>query len=447
MRKEINRMKMNFFSRMLGRLFGMNSRNYSAVEYTMNKATSKINKATCEAITDKEEQQEATNVFNSQTVGFNRDYKLHRVVGQVLWSDEDTLDGNGNASATYTVTPLHAFDDQAGHGDYYLVNATYTIANANMYHPNHKNWHGGVQVRIGGFCLSNCDIEASIYSGDAKIDNVKLFSSSPKPETTIDTHTYTVTDSWNIGGSVTGGVKGSASEKGDSIEGNGSLTFNWGVAHSKSDTYSVSDLNVKNNSDSNVARFSIQNRNVVDFDWGSDYGIKDCAEFAKSSLIFHATWIWYLPNVVDVDDKTQFTIKTTIKPTYKSCRFYSTKADYDEWYDTLECNGDCKLELPNRLPSGYVEIKNDTDDTITNVTLYEKDMYGKPVYVSQSSFAKYAVAKFCMPTGKFFIEFERGKTASEKRTYRYKNNDGFEITRGNTVNMVASFDFEILDEI
>lgn len=439
-------MRTNLFSVILGRLFGMKCKDYSDKHYTFYPTTSEINAASIDAITDKEEQQEATSVFNSQTVGFNSDYKLHRVVGKVLWSDEDVLDGNGNVSATYTVTPVHAFDDQAGHGDYYLVNATYTIANANMYHPNHKNWHGGVQVRIGGFCLSQCDIETSIYSGDTKIDEVKLFSSSPKPETTIDTHTYTVSDSWNIGGSVTGGVKGSASEKGATIEGNGSVTFNWGVAHTKSDSYTVSDLNVRNNSDGNTVRFSLGNRNVVDYDWNCENGLKDCAEFAKSSLIFHSSWIWYIPKAVDADGTTQFNIKTTIKPTYKSCRFYSTKADYDEWFDTLDNTGVCKLELPNRQPSGYVEIKNDTDETITNVTLYENGIYGKPVYSSQSSFASGSTAKFCMPTGNFFIEFERGKTASEKKAYRYKNGDHFELTRGNTLNLVASFDFEELKE-
>lgn len=439
-------MKYNFFSTILGRLFGMKCKDYSDKHYIFYPTSSSINEATIDAITNREEKQEATDVFNSQTVGFNNDYHLRRVVGHVLWSSEDVLEGDGNVSATYTVTPVHAFDDQAGHGDYYLVNATYTIANAKMYHPNHANYHGGVRVRIGGFCLSQCDIEASIYSGDTKIDAVKLFSSSPKPETTIDSHTYTVSDSWNIGGSVTGGIKGGVSPKGTSIEGNGAITFNWGVAHTKTDSYTVSDLNVHNNSDSNTARFSLVNRNVVDFDWGCDYGLKDCAEFAKSSLIFHATWIWYIPNAVDADENTQFNIKTTIKPTYKSCRFYSTKADYDEWFDPLENVGICRLELPNRQPSGYVEIKNDTDETITNVTLYENNMYGKPVYASQSSFGSGSTAKFCMPTGKFFIEFERGKTVSEKKVYRYKNNDGFELTRGNTLNMVASFDFEELNE-
>lgn len=436
-------MKFNIFSLILGRLFGKTSKHSSIIDYDCGRSSSTINVASESAITDKEEQQEATNVFNSQTTGFNKSYSVHRVVGQVLWSNEDTLDGNGNVSSTYTVTPLHAFDDQAGHGDYYLVNATYTIANANMYHPNHKNWHGGVQVRIGGFCLSQCEIESSIYCGDSKIDGMKLFSSSPKPETVIDTHTYTVSDSWNIGGSITGGVKGGVSEKGKSIEGNGSLTFNWGIGHSKTDTYSVSDLNVKNNSDWNTAKFTLENRNVVDFDWGCDNGLKDCAEFAKSSLIFHATWIWYLPNVVDVDNSTQFTIKTIIKPTYKSCRFYSTKADYDEWFDSIVCDGESKLELPNRQASGYVELKNDTNETITNVTFYNKDKDGDIAYRSQSSFEKNTVAKFCLPVGTFFVTFEKGKTAEEKKTYLYKKGDNFELARGNTVNLVGSFDFVV----
>lgn len=431
-------MKINFLSKILGKLFGKRKINQRYIQYGYSNTESKRNPSAVEPIIDKEKQQEATTVFDSQTIGFNKDYSVHRVVGHVILSNEDTLDGTGNASATYTITPLHAFNDQAGHGDYYLVNATYTIANANMYHPNHKNWHGGVQVRIGGFCLCHCDIESSIYCGDSKIDAVRLFASSPKPETTINTHTYTVADSWNIGGGITGGIKGGTSK----IEGNGSLTFNWGVAHSKSDTYTVCDLNVKNNSDANTVRFALDNRNVVDFDWGSEFGLKDCADFAKSSLIFHATWIWYIPNVVDVDENTKFSVKTRIFPQYKSCRFYSTQADYNEWYDTLTCEGTCQLELPNRQASGYLEITNDSDETITNVTLYENSKAGKVVYNSHSSFAKGSIAKFCMPVGKFFITFEKGKSALEKKQYEYKNGDSFELTRGNTVNMVASFDFK-----
>lgn len=433
-------MKTNLINTILGRLFGLKCRKEPTKSYIHYPVKSTLNDATIEPSTVKEEQQEATNVFNSQTIGFNSDYHLRRVVGHVLWSDEDVLEGDGNVSATYTVTPVHAFDDQAGHGDYYLVNATYTIANAKMYHPNHANYHGGVRVRIGGFCLSECDIDASIYSGDKKIDGVKLFSSSPKPETTIDTHTYTVADSWNIGGSVTGGIKGTASPSGTTVEGSGSVTFNWGVAHSKTDTYSVSDLNVKNNSNSCDVSFTLENRNVVKYYWPDDYGLTDCAEFAKSSLMFHATWIWYIPNATDNDEKTQFNIKTTIKPKYKSCRFYSSYADYDEWFDTLENVGVCELYLPNRQPSGYVEIKNDTDDTITNVTFYDmRD--GKVLYASKSSFTKDSVAKFCMPTGNGFITFERGKTSSDKKKYAYANSDHLDITRGNTINLAASFDF------
>lgn len=430
----------DFFSSILGRLFGRKCKKSPISHYYQEHITSDLIGATENPHLDKEEQQEATNVFNSQVVGYNNYYHLHRVVGQVLWSDEDTLDGDGNVSATYKVTPLHAFDNQAGHGDYYLVDATYTIANGNMYHPNHKNWHGGVQVRIGGFCLSQCDIETSIYCGNEKIDAVRLFSSSVKPETDNIEHTYTVSDSWNIGGSVTGGIKGGISPTGPSIEGSGSATFNYGVAHSKSDTYTMNDLNIRNNSDSNTARFSLINRNVVEYDWSCDNGLTDCADFAKSSLIFHACWIWYIPNVSDKDDKTKFTIKTKMNPTYKSCRFYSTKADYDEWFDTLSNEGTNELLLPNREPSGYVVLKNDTDETITNVKLLDES--GNTAYESQSSYGTSTDAKFCMPTGKFTMEFKRGKTASDMQTYVYKTANTFDITRGDTLNLVGTFDFK-----
>lgn len=441
MRKEKN----TIISYLFGKLFGIKCKKDPITLLTEGKVTSTIQEPFGIVDLNDDTQKEATNVFNQQVAGWAAGYSIDRIVGSVLWSDDDHLTGNGEVSATYNITPLHAFDDQAGHGDYYIVDATYTIMNQNMYHPNHKNWHGGVQVRIGGFCLTNCAIETTIYDKNGKIDGVKLFASSPKPETFIQEKTYTINDSWNIGGSVTGGIKKSAGEKGGTpeagVEGSASATFSFGVSHSKTQTFKVSDLTIRNNSNVDTVRYDLVNNNVVHFDWGCEYGLSDCSDFAKASLIFHSAWIWYIPAAKDNDENNKLIIKTKMAPTYRSCRFYSTEADYDEWHDTFERTGDIELELPNRAPSGFVTLNNDSDDTITNVTLYNGD--GSKAYESQSSFAKGATAKFCMPTGKFNMEFKQGKKAADMKTYRYATDDTFDITRGDTLALVSSFDFDL----
>lgn len=428
-----------------GRLFGMNCKKdpikslYEGISkssvYTPIYNTNEISA---------DSQPEATNVFDQQVAGWSAKYDIDRVVGEVLWSDDDHLRGNGEVSATYKITPLHAFDDQAGHGDYYIVDATYTIMNKNMYQPNHVNHHGWVWVRIGGFCLTNCQIETSIYDKNGKVDGVKLFASSPKPETYIQEKTYTINDSWNIGGSVTGGIKKSAGEKGGdpecSTEGSIQATFNWGVSHSKTESYKVSDLTIRNNSNTDTVAYDLINNNVVHFDWSCDCGLSDCADFAKSSLIFHSAWIWYIPGARDKDESNKLTIKTTMIPRYRSCRFYSTGADYDEWHDEFKRSGDIQLELPNRIPSGTVALTNDTDETITNVSIYREN--GDIEYQSKSSFTKGSVAKFNIPTGSFNMKYKRGKSASDMKEYVYVTDKFFDISRGDTISLAAGFDFD-----
>lgn len=393
-------------------------------------------------VCDDKDQPETDTVFNSQISSWAGSYEINKCVGNVALSKKDYLYGTGNVSATYKITPVHAFDDQLGHGDYYLVDATYVINNTNMYHPNHANYHGGVRVRIGGFCLTECEIETNILGADgSSIADTKMFAVSPKPETVINEKTYSIANAWNIGGQVTGGISGgSSSSKGDYLEGTGSASFNWGVSHTKNETYTVSDLTVKNNTDGKKVSYTLTNNNVTRFKWSEPYGLSDCSDFAKSSLTFHSSWIWYIPNAKDgnVVDKVKFT--TRMKPSYRSCRFYSTEADYDEWTDSFEHSGEFVVELPNRTPSGIVTIKNDTPETISSVTLYDPN--NNVAYASQSSFTSGDVAKFCMPTGKFYIEFKRGNTSSDSKTYKYKGtNDTFDITRCNTLNLVASFDF------
>lgn len=438
-------MKRNFIfylSYIFGRLFGRRS---SSIE------TSSCGEATNESYLvdpnpadmsyQDNEKPEACDVYNSQIAAWADNFNVNRKVGNVACSDPDYLNGTGEVAATYKITPLHAFDDQAGHGDYYIVDGTFTISNAKMYQPNHTNMHGWVHVRIGGFCLTNCDIDVKLYDKNGKIDGVKAFSSSPLPETVIQEKTYTINDGWNIGGSVTGGIAGgNSSAKGKYLEGSGQVSFNWGVSHSKSESYKISDLTIRNNSNVDNVGYSLVNNNVVGFDWGCDHGLSDCADFAKSSLIFHASWIWYIPGAKDMDTTNKMTIKTTMKPKYKSCRFYSTKADYDEWYDEITKTGYADLELPNRQPTGIVTIANDTDETISNVKLIDKN--GKVAYESTSSFLKGTEAKFCMPTGKYTIWYMRGKTAKEMVPYQYATAETFSIERGKTLNLVATFDFE-----
>ncbi len=436
--------KNTIISYLFGKLFGMKCKKDPIKTLFEGKLTSEIKAPLGVYDLNDETQKEATNLFNQQVAGWSAKYDIDRIVGEVLWSDKDHLKGSGEVSATYNITPLHAFDDQAGHGDYYIVDATYTIMNKDMYHPNEARYHGGVRVRIGGFCLTNCEIETSIYDKNGKIDGVKLFASSPKPETFIQEKTYNINDSWNIGGSVTGGIKKSAGQKGEddesSTEGSIQATFNWGVSHSKTETFKVSDLTIRNNSNTDTVRYDLINNNVVHFDWGCQYGLSDCSDFAKASLIFHAAWIWYIPGAKDNDESNKLIIRTKMVPQYRSCRFYSTEADYDEWHDKFERTGDINLELPNRAPSGYVTLNNDKDETITNVTFFRED--GTVEYESKSSFIKGSVAKFCIPTGNFYMKFKSGKKASDMTEWIYATGKTFTITRGDTLNLVASFDFD-----
>lgn len=432
----------NFISWLFGKLFGRRKCNSSNITYCdpLTKsdvvgATVNINSTTDDLV------KEATSIFDSQLVSFTSPYHIKREVGHVIASDRDYLEGDGSVSATYKVTPLHAFDDQTGHGDYYLVDATYVVSNEGMYHPNHANYHGGVRVRIGGFCMMNCDIETTLYNGDKKIDGAKVFAVWPKPETTIESTTYSNTFGWNLGGSVTGGIKSGFNGAGETFEQNYAATIQGGINHTNTETHNVADLAIENKSHDDVVKYNLVNNKTLEFSWWEDYGFSDCSHNAKSSLIFHAAWIWYIPDVKDNDETTKFNIKTVIKPCYKSARFYSTYSDYDDWFDTFTNENVAELQLPNRAPSGTIKIKNNMEGTITNIRIY--DVNNKLVNKSNASFASGETITVNVPIKKLQIEFECGKTASNTKKYKYKSrlSDYVELERGTTMDLVADFNF------
>lgn len=288
---------------------------------------------------------EATEYFNSQLVGGEKDFKVIRKVGKVTGCEYDYLSGNGKMSVKYKVTPLHVSDKSLNFGDYYIIDATYVIDNENMYHPNRMSRHKFVNTHIGGFCLETVNIETNLICKSSRgFNNNIKFATFPKPDEIQIDDKYSIMDGWYVDGYVTGGiVKHPNIYTGVNFNG-----LDNGVQHSNYREYNIDDLIINNNSDNSVVKFKLINKRVTSFNEYGLYGLSDCSDLAKNKLEFHASWIWHVPGIKDSDNTTTMAITSKIKPNYRSCGFYTNKSNYNEWDDLFEMKLSNELAIPIR---------------------------------------------------------------------------------------------------
>lgn len=267
--------------------------------------------------------------FSSQNYDCSKSFHLNQKVTEIIFSDPDYVEGDVEAHALFSVRPIHVFNSNPNTGDFYIIDATFVINNDRAYHANKWVKHGGVLARIGGFVLDTCNIEVSLSSKEKP-----QFVSYPSPATDNIEKTYTISSSWSTDSSLTGGFKGT--------EFVGKAAFSLGTNQSSSCTYSINDLCVQNNSTDSVVKYKLKNNNPLTFKYSEEYGLSKPSTFAESSLAFHSKWIWRVPNVPDGSD-IRHSLHVKMSPVYKSAKWYSSYADYDEYYTS--CLLDSNIEL------------------------------------------------------------------------------------------------------
>lgn len=361
-------------------------------------------------------QPDAETLFSSFNSGYTFTFDMPKQeVAAVACSDKDYISGSGTVDVLYKITPLHAFDDQQGHGDYYIVNASTAFNSAGMYKGRYVSKHGGVYVRICGAFAREFAIESFISGKDGNPIGQYVAGAMPHPSTTIGKTSYTSGLTWNIGSTLTGGIAGGKLESG--------LSLNGGISVSNTHTREVSDVDILLDQATNKASYTYKFNKAPEYQSGS-ITISDPTEISTHTATFEHSYIIYLPDIKDGSSEThKMNVKIT-RLNYGACRFYSTCADFKNYTWGLDKmntaiaskSGGANIPLPNRLPTGKLKITHDDvsyGKYIFEVKAVSVDDPSKVHEFTGSSYAKGDSFTANLPTGKYNVTLKIGdKTAS-----------------------------------
>ena len=304
-------------------------------------------------------------------------------------------------------------------------------------YPLHK-WeqpHGAFDCHLCGFFLTRFSVETNLLSEGKAVVGSFPTGYTPTPQTTQGSTTYSSGMSWNLGADVAVGTKNFSTI-------DGSVTFKGGVTFSNSQTRTVSDVDIMNQSSDNQVIYSYKVNNLPTHVKGH---VSDPPLVSVANATLYSSWIWRVAETKDRSDQA-FYISTKPSLTYGSCHLYTSAADYHESrFDINFSDKDVqrtKLTPPNRIPTGLLEINN-TFEVAYMSEIVIKNEQGEVVYNSAgkgsisigNAFLRY------FPTGKYTVEFKAGNNHSSLK--KYVLSKGYiTIERGETLSLNSAFDFE-----
>ncbi|MDD3108137.1 MAG: hypothetical protein PHV49_02870, partial [Alistipes sp.] len=152
-----------------------------------------------------EPQADVQKTFDYQTISHTFNVYLKKELGTVALSTPDTVEASGQVTLTMSIYPLYAFTDQSSPGDYYIVNTTLTAHNQTLYLGEFEHRHGGVHVHMCAYIMGHMNMTCTMDSKAGYTVDFPI-NGTPTPLTTQVSQTFTSGISWNLGGSLTGGL-------------------------------------------------------------------------------------------------------------------------------------------------------------------------------------------------------------------------------------------------
>lgn len=363
-------------------------------------------------------------------------------VAAVACSKKDYLHGNGSVDVNWSVTPVHAFDDQEyAKGDYYIVNGSVAFNSSGMWTGKFTSMHGGVHVRICGTFAREFSIKTYIAHMNGEPVGQYVAGGTPRPTTSTRSTTYSKGYSWNLGGSLTGGF---AEKNGLSC----GLTLNGGISANKTESRSISDLDIILNQTEPVASYTLKFNNLPHY---TSIKITDAPDICKSTATLDFSYIVHLPEIRDYSAETHRMVVKIEKLNYGACRFYSTDADFKDFTwglnkfkisdSSYRKEGDV-LPTPNRIPTGSLKITH--DDTTYGKYIFEIKAISvknpEVAYVfTGSSYSKGKSFEANLPTEDYNLEMKVGD--SQNSTVILKSDLQVGIKRGEQTRLNTGGDF------
>lgn len=345
-------------------------------------------------------------------------------VHHVAASSDDRIKGIYQAGVVYVYKPLYVQKISEGsvYGDFYQFQAEYSSNTGDKstggvwYGDDYVNKHGGISVHITGAFTRNISFTTYI-NGDG---TYPYFYCAPQPTTDNNKVNYTETESFNIGGGVTGGISSTdGTQMGKPMQtetANLSASFNWGYSQTSTVQKSVSDVSVTNRSSHDYDhhgaaagwKFIFGNLPKPDGDKGFNW---DCPESAHSWQSFPTQWVWNSQSHAEGTFDSLGDLVTVIEPvlgaTHNGLCVDGQQNTWELGAQTLKT----RLAVPNRISFGTAKINNDLDAKYVMHDIVIKSISDNPevepvtVFEDKSDYPYGSGVSFSLPVGKYDISF------------------------------------------
>jgi hypothetical protein len=340
------------------------------------------------------------------------DFHYHGKLDMVIYG---SATHTASISVNTTVYPLHAFDDQAAPGDYYVMHQEVTMPNKSWY-DGIKNYNPGYgSADVCAFFMYKFSITNTLSGGDA------AFVSQAAPPTTASSTAYTSGVSWTLGGSVTGGT----------MNGKPNLTgtFNTGVTYNNTQTRSEADVAIASRVNVGTAAWDANFQNL--------HAVKNVTNepplSSRATYVLLTDWIWRVAEATD-DMTNGYTMTINLNGTTWGSSTAATTETRQEDYVTATvtpsiANMTAAVPPPYREPTSALNVVHDGAGYVNSIDIWETGDNGALIYSLPLTLATNAEKNVWLVLGSYKVRVRIGDT------YYYSARDVTLEERGTTVNI------------
>lgn len=308
------------------------------------------------------------------------------------------LTGNGTFDQYYSIIPLYAFRSEKSTyiGDFYLVDATFSVSSKDMYSGVLKNYSWGKNANdVVGFFLTGYKVEISLVDGNGNAVTSR-FNQAPSPTTTVNSTTYTSGMTWSFDSGLSGGLFDSG------------LSLSTGCSFSSTKTRELRDLSIIDNSDAKgTVSYKLEIKNLPESKVVAPPAI------SRSTFDFHCGWAWSVENTTESDTTTHYRMKVTLSEmNYRDLVGVSNGKGLpvaQNWpVDKQVIYID--LPVPNRIPSGNVKFVNSERGKFMTEIAFTNASDSTKVYRDQSGsvYSYQQCYEASLPEGTYKVRYKLG---------------------------------------
>lgn len=323
--------------------------------------------------------------------------------------------GNGSFEQYYSIIPLYAFNSERSNyiGDFYLVDATFSVASSEMYSGIVRFHQWADQMSdFMAFFLTGYKVEISLVD-DSGAEVPAQFNQVPAPSTTINSYTYTSGVTWSFNAGLSGGAKG------------GEVSLSTGCSYSSSKTRAVRDLSIRDNSDANGhVSYALEIKNLPNQE------IKTPPAISVSTFDFHCGWVWSVENTAEYDLTTHYRMKVTLSD--MGYRSITTRPAFIKNWPVDKHEFFFDLPVPNRVPTGKVKFVNSEKGQFMTEIRFTNANDPTKIYfdASGSAYSYQQDYETSLPEGTYNVQYKLGGVAYTGSGIEVKRAETKEIQSG-----------------